>query len=243
MSNTDLTDPPPQTATSVLFAQLRRDIVQCRLLPGEKLRIEVLRDRYGVGSSPIREALNRLSSEGLVVLQDQKGFRVAEVSLEDLHELTRTRCLINEITLREAIMNGDDPWEEGIVLAYHRLERAVKRQEESGRVDDEEWDERHRIFHNSLISTCGSKWLRNFSMTLFDYAARYRRLSQTAVPRNRTEEHRVIMEAVINRDIPNAVRLLNEHALLTTKIVSEINSNIASMNGREPAPRARAAAS
>src|ERR1700753_2733782 len=110
-----------RTATSNVYAQLHREIVNGGLLPGARLRIEELRDRYGVGSSPIREALNRLSAEELVIAQDQKGFRVAEVSLDDLRELTRTRCLVNQITLPEAIAKGDQAWEETILLEFHRL--------------------------------------------------------------------------------------------------------------------------
>jgi len=83
------TDQEAGTLASTVFEQLRRDIVSVQLAPGEKLRIEALRERYGVGGSPVREALNRLSAEGLVWQQDQKGFRVAPVSERELEELTR----------------------------------------------------------------------------------------------------------------------------------------------------------
>jgi len=67
------------------------------VLPGEKLRIEVLRTRYDVGGTPLREAMNRLSTEGLVTQSEQRGFRVTPVSADELLELTRTRCWINEV--------------------------------------------------------------------------------------------------------------------------------------------------
>ena len=77
------------TRTSAVYEQLRREIIQGTLLPGEKLRIEVLRTRYKVGGTPLREALNRLSTEGLVTQFEQRGFRVTPVSADDLLELTR----------------------------------------------------------------------------------------------------------------------------------------------------------
>jgi GntR family transcriptional regulator, carbon starvation induced regulator len=108
------------TRTTIVYEQLRREIVSGRLLPGEKLRVEVLRERYGVGGSPLREAMNRLTAEGLVSQLDQKGFRVSPVSTDELLELTRTRCWLNEITLRESITRGDAAWEEQVLLAFHR---------------------------------------------------------------------------------------------------------------------------
>jgi GntR family carbon starvation induced transcriptional regulator len=222
LNGTDLTGvggSKPQTATSSLYHQLRRDIVHGRLAPGERLRIEILRDRYEIGSSPIREALSRLSSEDLVILQEQKGFRVAEVSIYDLLELTRSRCLLNEIVVRESITNGDDAWEEAIVLAFHRMSRIARADQPDGQL----WDHQHRIFHDAIVAACGSKWLRNLSLVLFDGAERYRKLSQAAhVPRDAEQEHFAIMQATTRRDIPTAIHLLNEHAIVTAKIITDV---------------------
>jgi DNA-binding GntR family transcriptional regulator len=218
-NSTEFIDKKPQTATSSLYHQLRRDIVQGRLAPGERLRIEILRDRYEIGSSPIREALSRLSSEDLVVLQEQKGFRVANVSIDDLNELTKSRCLLNEIILREAIANGDDAWEEAIVLAFHRMCRAAR----AKNADTQLWDHHHREFHDALVAACGSKWLRNLSLVMFDCAERYRKLSQAArLSRDAEQEHSAILQATISRDTQTAIRLLNEHATVTAKIIVDV---------------------
>lgn len=121
----------PATRTLAAYESLRHDIVTGILAPGAKLKIESMCDRYGAGSSPIREALNRLYAEGLVSLHEQRGFRVRTVSVDELQELARTRCLVNEIAVREAILRGDAKWEEGIVLAFHRLMRARKELKEN----------------------------------------------------------------------------------------------------------------
>ena len=111
------------TLASSVYDRLRGDILTGILAPDEKLRTEALRVRYGVGNSPLREALNRLSVDGLVTRVDQKGFRVASASHAELEELVRTRCWLEEIALRESIAHGDAAWEERLLIAYHRLTR------------------------------------------------------------------------------------------------------------------------
>ena len=210
------------TLASTVYEQLRREIVSARLAPGEKLRIEALRVRYGVGGSPVREALNRLSAEGLVWQQDQKGFRVSPVSEEELLELTRTRFWINEIALRESIQHGDAAWEETIILAFHRLSRTPTRLEDDSGMLNPLWEQQHRAFHASLIAACRSRWLLNFAEMLFDCADRYRHLSAKATPRtprNVIKEHRAILEATIERKTEQAIALLNAHLGKTTEVV------------------------
>ena len=96
-------DAPTLTLTSSVYERLRRDVLKAHLAPGEPLRIEALCARYDVGASPLREALNRLSAEGIVLREEKRGFRVPPVSLKDLRELTETRCWINELGLRPRV--------------------------------------------------------------------------------------------------------------------------------------------
>ena len=204
----------PTTLASRVYEQLRLDIVSAALLPGERLGMEALRRRYDVGGSPLREALNRLVSERFVTQLDQKGFRVASVSINELRELTQTRRLINEIALRESIRNGD------AALFGHRLLRYPG---ERGKTPESE--RLHQEFHCSLILGCGSRQIIQMTQQLFDQAKRYQAVSiSTGAPhRDGDEEHRLIMEAVLARDIPRAVQLANDHISLTEKIVLTIN--------------------
>ncbi len=216
----------PTTLASAVYERLRNDIVSASLLPGERLGMDALRTRYQVGGSPLREALNRLVSEGLVTQEDQKGFRVAPVSIEELRELTHTRQLINEIALRESMRNGDAAWEEGIILAYHRL---VRNPNDQGKTPESE--RLHREFHRALIIGCGSRLIIQMTQQLFDRAKRYQMLSisRGAPPRDGNEEHRQIMEAVLTREVERAVKLANDHIGLTEKIVLHIDT----LQGRE----------
>jgi GntR family carbon starvation induced transcriptional regulator len=219
-NETDDSDLSPETMASVVYEKLRADILGGKLQPGERLRIETLKERYGVGASPMREALNRLSAGSFVKRFDQRGFQVAPVSMVELLELTRTRCLLNEIALRESIANGDTAWEDQIILTCNRLSRT------EGLLPDGEvnplWEERHRRFHMALIAACGSHWLLELSESLFDCADRYRNLAMQSAPndRNTVDEHKAIMEAVLDRKSDVAVRLLNEHISKTAQTIS-----------------------
>ncbi|MGH7035405.1 MAG: GntR family transcriptional regulator [Stellaceae bacterium] len=216
---------PIATLASTVYERMRREIVRGMLRPGERLRIETLRERYGAGGSPIREALNRLSAEGLVVLKDQKGFHVAPISLDELDELTRTRCSINEIALADSIANGDVAWEENIVLAFHRLSRISNDLSAPADVVTRR-EQLHRAFHFSLIAACRSRWLRSFAEMLFDCADRYRFVTrafhqEAKGARNTQAEHRLIMEATINRDAPAAIKRVNDHLLRTAELIAQ----------------------
>ena len=210
-----------RTLATSIYARLRRDILRGVFRPGERLRIEALCERYEVGATPLREALNRLSAEDLVSREEQRGFRVAPVSIADLEELTKTCCWISELALRESIRNGDSAWEEGVVLAAHRLSRVPREGPEGYSSFNPEWEERHRAFHLALIAACGSRWLIDFYVTLTDRNTRYRYLAfaDGSEPRDVEAEHRAICDAVLARDADRAVAAANAHLRKTTDSV------------------------
>ncbi len=209
-------------ATSV-YDRIRRDILTGTLSPKKKLRTDELRELYEAGNSPIREALNRLSSDGFVVREEQRGFHVASVSKVELQELVKTRCWIEETALRQSIMNGDTDWEEQLVLAYHRLVRVPRFGDDANYARNPKWDGLHRAFHMALISACGSRWLMGFCEQLNDQSDRYRQLAVAASfpARDPKEEHAAIYEAAIDRDADKAVSLLCAHYQRTAAIIEK----------------------
>jgi GntR family carbon starvation induced transcriptional regulator len=210
------------TATTV-YDRIRDDILSGSLAPSLKLRIEFVCERYSTGASPVREALNRLSQDGLVERRDQRGFYVAAVSLEQLAELVKTRCWVEAIALRESIMHRTARWEEGVVIAFHHLSRTKRSLDIAAYTFNPEWEERHRAFHHALIANCGSSQLLAFCDDLRDQADRYRKLAAAHVypQRQGSDEHRAIMEAAIDGDIERAVALLEAHYRKTQAIIEE----------------------
>lgn len=199
--------------TSQIYARLRSDIMSGALAPGAKLKIEELRKTYDVGTSPIREALSLLTSDHFVDRIDQRGFRVAEISAEEFDELLKTRCWLEERALRESIANGDSVWEEQVVLSAYRLSRVPRSVKGDQFIANAEWETRHKHFHTTLISACGSSILRKFCNQLYDQNVRYRQLSGSrAYPsRDVTAEHGAICDAVLARDADLAAELLVAH--------------------------------
>jgi DNA-binding GntR family transcriptional regulator len=217
--------PASTTVASSVYDQIRLDILTGDLRPGEKLRSEFLRGRYKAGISPVREALNRLATERLVSREDQRGFHVAGVSKADLIELTKTRCWLEEIALRESIEKGDDAWEEKIVLAFHRLSRTPRSSDETTYVFNANWERLHSDFHNALLASCDSHWLLGFCQQLVDQADRYRQLAAAVSypKRNERDEHLALMEAALNRDADSAAAIQCAHIRKTADIVLEAN--------------------
>ncbi|WP_408585184.1 GntR family transcriptional regulator [Paraburkholderia tropica] len=209
------------TQATNLYDRIRADLLDGKLEPGRKLQIEFLCDHYQAGQTPVREALNRLTSDGLVERRDQRGFAVAGISSSDLREITKTRCWLEEVALREAFATRSTEWEEDVVLAYHRLSKVPRSLSESEYKENPEWERRHREFHRALIGGCQSRWLINFCEQLADQLYRYRQLSVRRVFPKRHEgaEHKEILDAVVAGDAAHAIQLLTTHYQQTADII------------------------
>jgi GntR family transcriptional regulator, carbon starvation induced regulator len=215
-------DESAKTLTEAIVSRVRTDILRCRLKPGDKLRVEELRELYGTGGSPVREALSRLTSVGLVRAEGQRGFKVAEVSTDDLLDLTRLRIWVENAALRSSIRNGDRNWEADILAAAHRLgtdQPQLSGGEEAGLEPD--WERRHREFHSALVRACDSPRLMSQRELLSDLSDRYRHMSVASgmKGRNPGAEHEAIVAATLRRDAEKSTELIAEHFLETAKIV------------------------
>jgi DNA-binding GntR family transcriptional regulator len=208
-----------QTLSELAVERLRSDIMRGAFAPGAKLRIEELSALSGVGASPLREALSRLEASGLVVINGRRGFRVADVSVEDLLDLTATRKWVEGKALRSSIENADDIWEARLLSAHHLMIRVRQSDGYEPGVINEEWEERHRAFHSALISGCESKRLLDYSAILYDQADRYRRMAcaVASLPGKRdiATEHEGIYEYALARDADRACKALEQHLDLT----------------------------
>ena len=209
---------------SQVYDRLRQDIISVAIEPGEKLHIRSLCERFDVGLSPMREALSRLSSEGLVAQSDHRGFAVAPMGEEDLVDITRARCWLNGIAIRNSIENGDAAWEEAVVLSFHRLSRTPRHLPGEATERSPAWELAHRNFHKSLNAASGSRRLEEYCEHLFDGAERYRHVGRKAGIKgeNREKEHRALMEAVVARDADTAARLITAHFERTAELVRQV---------------------
>ncbi len=212
------------TLASHVYDRLRQDIISVTIPPGEKLHIRSLCERFDVGLSPMREALSRLSRESLVVQNDHRGFSVAQMSKEDLLDITHARCTLNGIAIRNSIEHGDAVWEESVVLAFHRLSRTPRYLPGQQSERSQAWEIAHRNFHSSLIAASGSRRMEAYCEDLFDSAERYRHIGRKAGIKgeNRDKEHRGLMEAVVERDADKAVAFITAHFEHTAALVRKV---------------------
>jgi DNA-binding GntR family transcriptional regulator len=218
-------DQRPTTQAVAVYDQIRRDIRSGALEPGMPLRTELLKTRYGSGVSPTREALARLAAEHFVTAEGKKGFRVAQITRNDFNELVTIRQELEIRAIELAIQHGDDDWEANIVAAYHRLKKTRPPGHIENPADEEERERRHRDYHMALIAGCRSRWLLRFCEQLTAHLERYRRILNpqsiisTGIAAEIEEEHRALMEAMLNRSTKDAVEIINHHRDRTYDVI------------------------
>ncbi len=216
------------------YQSLRDGIVSGDLPPGSPLRLNALSERYGVGYSPLREALNRLHGERLVTAESLRGFRVAPLSLDAMWDTIRTRILIETEALRLSVEKGDDDWAASVVAALHSFVQQAARTGPDR--DVSRLEQRHHAFHRALISACGSAWLLELAEQLYVGSARYRFPTLVHLGTHRLRdiagEHRQIAEAVLDRDSTRASALLTEHY---SRSGASIESAMSATNAEPPA--------
>lgn len=199
------------TIGEVAYRRIRLHIVNGRLKPDEKLKLDHMKQVYGASVTTLREILNRLAVEELVAAEGQRGFRVAPVSDSELAALTDLRILLETHALRRAIERGDLDWEARVVAAHYKLSVLEDRlmTEESSAV--EQWVASDWGFHYATISACDLPVLARTHASVFDRFARYHMLALDFRGKPAAEEHAELRDLVIGRKTEAAVDLLSRH--------------------------------
>lgn len=213
--------PSQDTLTDRAIAALQRDILAGELPPGGRLGVVGLVKRYGIGATPIREALSRLASRDLIIAIGQRGFRVAPLERADLADITRIRVVLETEALRLSIEQGGDAWEAAILASLHKLRRYVARHGSAFGEGTEEFDRLHKTFHSDLIASAGSARLGQAISGLYDQAYRYRRImmKQFTDPDRFIAAHERLAARVLERQFEPARAELVEHIHSTLKYV------------------------
>lgn len=203
------------TVGSSTYNRLKNDIIFGTLEPGKKLKLNALRDQYQASLSTLRETLNRLSSEGFVAAEEQRGFFVTPISKADLNEVATMRILLECFALEESIRSGDADWEGDLVAAHHKLRRVEDRMAQGDHSDRELWKRYDCEFHLALIQACNNKNLLALHSVLYDKYLRYMILVMTFRGQEAFDEHRTLFDAALNRDAQRASDTLRQHVRLS----------------------------
>jgi DNA-binding GntR family transcriptional regulator len=199
------------TVGEAAYRHIRGDIVFGRLTPGARLKLDRLKETYNVGTSTLREILCRLSAEGLVLAEEQRGFQVAPVSEAELRELAALRLILECSAMEQSFKAGDIEWEARVVSAHHKLsatESRIKAGDESQR---EIWKQYDYEFHHALVSACGSKALLDVHAGVYDRYLRYLLITVVYRGEATSREHQQLMECALKRDIKEAASILTRH--------------------------------
>lgn len=224
------------TRTEMAYEKIREDILNGALRPDSPLRLDMLRGRHGLSYSPLREALVKLEGEGLVVLHEQRGFRVSPLHNRDIWDIINTRILIETFALRDAIKRGVD--QVLILKCLDKLRIADFRFQSSEKADRillaGQLRDAHTDFHMALIEATSSRRLYRVTRQLISETERYRApflslllhelkgrsLWMGRHDRDINVEHTDIVEAVLRGDADRATRLLRGHYRQTAEMIA-----------------------
>lgn len=205
---------------------VEQDIISGHLPPGARLGITDLVARYEIGATPLREGLSRLISSGLIISIGQRGFRVADVSHEDLLDITQMRTVVEMEALRLSIEHGDDAWEAGILGVLHQMKRHVERGADDFHEGSGDFERLHKQFHTAILAACSSRRLLQAHSDLYDQAYRYRQVMMRKIgdAANLITVHELLAQCVLSRDIAAAQTMLAAHLRATLHFVYPSNA-------------------
>lgn len=229
--------PPPErkSITVHTYERLRDAIIAARFRPGEKLRIDSIKEEFNASLGAVREALAALAAEGLVTSEPQRGFTISLISRSDLVDLTEVRVHVDAACLQDAIEHGDIAWEGRILSVTHQLSKRTYAVSDPMSPAANDWRQLHERFHYEIISACRNRWWLKLHKQLYAQSERYRSLSVPASDYHRdiNTEHNDIAKAVLDRDIAAAQKLLEKHMRTTTDILLKSEKLFATDSGAE----------
>ncbi|MGB7241594.1 MAG: GntR family transcriptional regulator [Sulfitobacter sp.] len=227
------TQTPPKS--ELAYQRVKQDILSGRLSDDTPLRIDALKTHYDVGVTPIREALARLEAEGFVKLHHNRGYYTTPLSAEDFEDLLFSRATVETELLKRSIQRGGEEWEVNLLAAHRRLSNSKLDLRDPNLADLERWEARHIEFHMALVGAAESRHLLAFYRSIYDHFRRHQKAFVLLPSANRAdqgdldalqaieameqrmsiEEHSLLMETALERDIDLALRLLQKHSSLS----------------------------
>ena len=205
--------------TETIYGQLRQDILFGVYDAEQKMRLDALRGRYDVSVNTIREVLSRLASDGLVVVEGQRGFSIAPLTVADLKDITETRILLESQAVRLSLAVADLHWEGEVMAAHYRLAKAEELADQDHSRYRSLLEQYDCEFHRTIISGCRSPWILRFHATIYDHMLRYRSIAHKRVTSEQVSamllrsqrDHIILRDAALSKNSEQLVELLQNH--------------------------------
>jgi DNA-binding GntR family transcriptional regulator len=207
--------------TQDIYGQIRDDLIACKLPPGERLKTKELCDAHNVSLGVVREALSRLTAEGFVLAEPQRGFRAPPLSTDELIQLTDATISVESFCLRRAIATGDLEWGARVTAAFYRFSNMPSQDGDDPSRISKKFTDAYSEFRRALVSACDNKWMLKVRELLHAQSERYRQVCMVLGPKSGDfrDGYAALMEAALSRDADRAVSLrdsLQHSTLLTT---------------------------
>jgi DNA-binding GntR family transcriptional regulator len=226
--------------TEEIYGQIRQDLISGRFRPGERLKAKDLSVGLDVSLGVVREALSRLTAEGFVQAQPQRGFRAGLVSAKELLQLAEATINVEGFCLRRSIEIGDLDWETRVTATHYRFANTPIRDAADPSRICNKFSAAYAEFRRALVSACDNQWMLKMQEMLHSQNERYRQICvlQGSKLVDYRDKYPALVEAALRRDADRAVALLSErlqanalrmHALL-------IQSNVLGVTASHAAP-------
>jgi DNA-binding GntR family transcriptional regulator len=207
-----------KSIVELVIDEVRRSILERSLAPGEPVSIADLSHRLNVSHIPVREALRRLESEGLIELRRSRSAVVASLTAEDLGHVFHLRTLIESDLMTRAVREYTDADIDKLEAAYRALERQP---------DDtaEDLSVRHTAFHHLLYAPAASDWDWRVYDILWQAGERYMYLILGSLMRDASatrfrDVHTDLLDAARARSVRLARKAVAEHLRMGVELVS-----------------------
>lgn len=202
------------------------DVITAEILsgawkPGERLQPHRLADQYSVSTTVVREALSRMTGDGLVVVKPNKGFFIPNLREQELLDITELRCVTETLAVELALQRGDLEWESELIGAHHVMTKTPRRDPKTDQ-SSSEWLEAHRAFHATLLAACDCEPMTRIASNLSTATELYRRWaspSASSTSRDVEAEHEQILEAALARDAELTALRLRNHYEITAQVI------------------------
>jgi DNA-binding GntR family transcriptional regulator len=208
-----------------VYTDIKQKIIDEEFRPGQWLVERELCDEYGISRTPLREALQRLVSEGFLSLQRSKGYLVKKLSIEEIIKIFQAREAVECMLSRLACHNGADDFIARLKELEEELEIIdIVQNSESGTVIGSK-------LHSLIAKTANNPILYGYFQKLKDLSALTRNISKRSVgiEKKSKDEHIALIKALINRDENNSEICMRNHLRGTCQRI--VDSFISDLKG------------
>jgi DNA-binding GntR family transcriptional regulator len=224
--------PDDSNLTHRAYIRLRSDLIACRLAPESRLNIAKLQKELGFSQAAVREALSRLTAEGLATIERNAGFRAAPISRSGFRDLSAACANVEVPCLRSALANGDLKWEGALLATYHVASKVLERVV-AGQEDISSYAIHRQAFHETLLAPCSNQWMLWSWRLLYTQHMRYRHtfhaLSFFELELKSDFDH--FMEKVLAHDVEGTVQACLENYEKVAQFLDQSQSNDAAQGG------------